>query len=149
MRKLAAIAMLGVMLVAPSAHAAPNDPTGGTITITSGPGPYQDGQAVTFTVGPITHVNNNYETTLAINCLRPDNTEVPVGDQWVQHQGKSIYLAEWNTFGGFEGNQPAPFQLYYGGDYTCRARVAVIKWFKGVPVQSWMLDEKFFTVDNP
>jgi len=117
----------------------------GSFTMSGGSGPYTNGGSVTFTVSPITHVNNSYEVTLAVGCQRPDGTEVPVGDQWMQHQGKSPFLAEWNTFGGFNGVQPV-FQLTYGGDYTCLARLAAIKWVKGIPVQSWFLDQDTFVV---
>ena len=119
----------------------------GSFTMSGGSGPYHDGGSVTFTITRVTHAQRNDEVTLGVRCTRADGTNVPVGDQWMQHVGKSPYLAEWNTFGGFDGFQPV-FELYYGGDYTCLAQIAVISWFKGEPTQAWIIYGDAFIVDN-
>jgi len=138
---------LALLLIAPLLMAAAPDPEG-SFTMSGGNGPYHDGESVTFTVSRVTHAQRNDEVTLAVYCVRPDGTNIPVGDQWLQHDGKSPYLAEWNTFGGFDGFQPV-FELYYGGDYSCVARIAVISWFKGTPTKAWVIYGDTFEVDNP
>lgn len=125
-------------LVTPVSAGRP-DPTG-SFTITPS-APYVQGETITFTV-QTTGVNQKHEVTIGIDCWRPDGTPVlmynPIKDTYGLYELTSI-RGKWMY--------PQSLVLWYDpSSYTCRARLAIILWEKGIPTQAWTADEERFNV---
>jgi len=110
-------------------------------TFTLSPAPYVEGGSVTFSFDQVSHVNANYEVTLAVWCTEPNATEIPWGNRG------NPYVYEFNSFGrqglGKSVTMGLPVE---GTGYFCEALYLAVDWAKGTPQESWALDYQTFQV---
>jgi hypothetical protein len=103
--------------------------------------PYTEGGSVTFSIGQLSHVNSNYEVTLAVSCTEPTGVEV----QWTSVPNSYVY--EFNSFGRQLSGQSRTLTLpVEGTGYSCDALLLSVDWHQGSPQQSWALDYHTFQV---
>jgi hypothetical protein len=103
--------------------------------------PYTEGGSVTFSIGQLSHVNTNYEVTLAVSCQEPTGALV----QWTSVAGSSVY--EFNSFGRqLSGQSRTLTLLVEGTGYSCNALLLAVDWHQGSTQQSWALDYHTFQV---
>jgi len=89
------------------------------------------GYDVTFTLHDMQGVNQNYEVTVGTTCTDANDTQLPIGN------AGNPYIYEVHWFGHYDrlGSFTAPPEAV-----SCRSQLIAAKWFKGEPVQAWVLD---------